>query len=1400
MGRHATNNRKGRFRVRWFLSFAAVVVVGSCGSYVLYKFQRIRNTRWLLSEAKAAQQVGDVDKAIQSYQVYLTRNDSDHEALRVYADLLYEHLSSAPARLGETVRALRQLRQFDPTDVATLDRLAGLYSDLDEFGLAEEVGRAWVTLAPSSPDAVLALGRALHSLHKSDEAIALLTQASENAPGEPRFYPPLVAVLSESSDRLDEAARWMMRALENAPNNDQVQMAAFVFFLGRGESATAEQHLKKALDNAPENLTVLLAATRFYASTKKMDEAVVWLNRAIQLAPEDRNVLMARASVALSRGDRSAMIAVADDVMRSESPPDADVFAQAAELYIRGGDPTKAEFCIQQMEQIPSPDGRSRVSIDTLWGALYLARKEPYAAVPRLQRVLEHQPANLWPIELLARAYLQIGAVDEAGDLYRRLILLAPAESAPRLSLARIELESGHFIKVRDLMRGLVPDDANDKRQAELIAIAADQFQMAADGKQPSACEECRIALERTAANPPVDPGSIEILMRCLVSAGMPERAMDLLLNASIDTDAAKTIFADLGRRLLADGRADLAALLAEETIKRFSDDFEGHLLKIDVLIAAGRVGDARGYVEQCPLLDDQKGLLWAAIAEADPGKGTDDATDIRAIDALRQAARLMPRNITVRQKLVRRLTNVEEANKAVDEIRTLEGEGGVQWKYERAAVLLRLKPDSSSATESTALLRDCLVARPGWVEARMLLGFAQETAGKLVDAAESYRAAIAQKPELATDAVAIRLMEVLKRQGRYREADELLGPLALALPDSPDVLRSVTERHVRENDLRSAAASAERLLEVGTTDSAWAATTADLFLRSRQPEKAEKTARASHLKHPESVSLLTSLSRALFALGRQDEAENLVRKSAADRRDAPFDLLLARILLERNQPEEARRVMEAALSREPENPSLHVAASDFWGAQGDRARQMDLARKAIALRGESPATSLVLASLLAAGKGTTDRAEAEAIIRRRLADQPTDAQALLLDAQFALSADLPNVKKAEASLLAALKSDQRLVPAYKTLAAVQLQAGRLNAAEETTTAGLTVAPDDVDLLILKAEIHRQTGDYERALGPVQRALAIQPRNPRALSILVEASRQPGQLEQAIGFIEGLSPDTTRPAGESILLARLLETKGDVSRADALYRQILDGENRSAQFTLEYLAFQARQGAFDQVYALASKWYSDHPDDVETLASAAELLGAQSTDPDLRARGYEWLDEIAKNHPDNAADARYRSGLCRLQQGDLVDAETMLLRASQLSPDDPKPANALAWLYGEELGKPEQGLSIIEKFLADGGRTTPEMLDTHGTILLRMNRLKEAREKLSACLDMIGYSPTRTAATYHLGLVMMKSEEQRDGLTSIRLALDMNNRVGGLGEKDTQEARRLLNAAETKTP
>ena len=126
--------RPSRIRLGWIVTTCAFLLVAAAAGYWAYGWQRERNTLRLLRHARAAQQQGDFDAAIESYGVYLQRAESDVEALREYADLLHDRLAASRNWLGPTLRALRQLNRLDPNDVETIGRATGTL-----FGLCTSI-------------------------------------------------------------------------------------------------------------------------------------------------------------------------------------------------------------------------------------------------------------------------------------------------------------------------------------------------------------------------------------------------------------------------------------------------------------------------------------------------------------------------------------------------------------------------------------------------------------------------------------------------------------------------------------------------------------------------------------------------------------------------------------------------------------------------------------------------------------------------------------------------------------------------------------------------------------------------------------------------------------------------------------------------------------------------------------------------------------------------------------------------------------------------------------------------------------------------------------------------------------------------------------------------------------
>jgi cellulose synthase operon protein C len=1371
---HSNSSKSRRIRLGWMVKALVLLLVVAAGSYLLYQRQKESNTQRLLQTAKAAQQAGELDRAIESYGLYLERVHSDMDALRTYASLLYDRLPLSRSWIGQTIRALRQLNRLDPHDAQTLERLVTLYVSLHEYGLAEDLGRAWVEMSPNDPQAVLVLARASHGNNKDDYALKLLTDASQRNPTEPRYYAPLADLLINVFHRPEEAREWIKRGLEYAPNAFEVHMGAFALFENLKDLETAQRHLERAIELAPNSAEVLVSGGRFYISRGNLERAELLLDQAARNAPDPSALLAARRSLAVASRRPDLLISVADDLQRASGAGDRTLLAQAAELYLRAGALPQADGCLKALQN-ESPSTLPKGTLDSLRGARALIADQAFAAIIPLENAIRQRPSDLWTLELLARAFLLTGALDEAGDLYNRLSVMAPAAAAPRLALARLEIQNRKFDRAREILATLPALTSHETQEARLLTILAQL-------RDPNNADKSRSVadLESIAANPPVDLAAMEIMAHAFIDAGLPDRAMGLWSQWPVASSTHDRIARDIGHRLIDSRGFKEAQQWSDALYAKSPTSIEAQLLHCEILLAQGQAEEAAQFIAASTAAPENKGLLWELFADHAPDRA-------QQISALTKAKDLRPRDLAVRQKLARHLDDLPAAQKVIAEMRAIEGDDGIHWKFEQASTLLRLDQSPHAAANALKLLRECLDVRSGWVAAHTLLGFAHEKMGALAEAVNAYRAALAMNPDLAKGTLALHLIDALQRLGRHDEADAALATLAKAMPDSIDVQRLITEQHVRHQDLTSAAAVAEQVLKLSPDDPSWAAVTADLYIRSGDPAAAEKTARDALIRHPNSLSVAASLARALLAQQEFTEAEEFARKLANQQKSAPFDVLLARVLVEGRRVDDAATVLDAALVREPGNAVLHASVAEFWGAQGNRSRQLDLTRKTLQLHGEDPKQSLWLAALLAAGT-VNERDEASTIIRARLYTQPDDADALLLQAQLALTQDSPNIDAAEAALRSVLRTNPRSLSAHKMLAAILIQKSEVNAADEAIAAGLMTASDDPDLLVLLAEVRQQQGDFEQSMTPLRRLLARGDPSLRAFDLLATAAIETHQVDHAIEMIERRA----EPAHEiQMILARLYESKGDTARAEELLHNL--AQQMPSLGVPAHLLFLSRQGDFSKIDELATTFAANHPDQLSPQMVAAEILAVQSSDPALRQRGFETLERIAAKHPEFAADARFRAGLAHLQHADLVNAETMLFSAHQLAPQNPKTVNALAWLYGEELTDPQRGLALLQKYENSGGRLSPEMLDTYGALLFRARRFEDAMQKLNACLRVTGHTATRTSALYHLALVQYETGAPRDATTNLKAALQLHDRVGGLSPRQVNEGRQLLN-------
>ena len=130
--------------------------------------------------------------------------------------------------------------------------------------------------------------------------------------------------------------------------------------------------------------------------------------------------------------------------------------------------------------------------------------------------------------------------------------------------------------------------------------------------------------------------------------------------------------------------------------------------------------------------------------------------------------------------------------------------------------------------------------------------------------------------------------------------------------------------------------------------------------------------------------------------------------------------------------------------------------------------------------------------------------------------------------------------------------------------------------------------------------------------------------------------------------------------------------------------------------------------------------------------------------------------------------------------------------AQRLAPADGDIVNNLAWFYSEYLKNPAKAVALIDRFLANGGTEDAHLLDTHCVAFLRLKRFGDAQQKARECLKISGQTPTQTAATYHLGLALMESNQKDEALSNFRKAKRLDQRRGGLTPGEREELRRRL--------
>ena len=365
--------------------------------------------------------------------------------------------------------------------------------------------------------------------------------------------------------------------------------------------------------------------------------------------------------------------------------------------------------------------------------------------------------------------------------------------------------------------------------------------------------------------------------------------------------------------------------------------------------------------------------------------------------------------------------------------------------------------------------------------------------------------------------------------QGRSAEAIAALRALVDGAPPSDsarDIETTLAEMLAETGDDEGATALLEQVLATDPAHVAALKLHAKMAIDADRPETAVEDMRAALAQAPRDPEIMTIMALAHERQGSRELAgERLALAVEYSDKGPAESLRYARFLMQDNRPDRAEGVLVDALRRAPEDPELldmlgriHLARRD-WTRAGQVA---EILRKADTPASRAMATALTTASL--EGQGRT--AETIELLKGAAADD-SDARALA-----------------------------GLMQAY-------VAAGDLAAARSHLDELLARDPKNLAGRLMQGSLDALEGDAAGAETTYRAVIAETPAARPAYQALAALLAGQGKGAEALAAIDqGLAalPDDGRLL---FLKAGLLESRGDVDGAIALYEAIYARDNNS---------------------------------------------------------------------------------------------------------------------------------------------------------------------------------------------------------------------------------------------
>jgi serine/threonine protein kinase/predicted Zn-dependent protease len=256
----------------------------------------------------------------------LEKAPTEAKILRARAIVNLKNLKEFNAALAD----FQRLAEMIPSDPDAQYGIGVIFIGQKQYGKALEALDLAIRLKPGYPDAIWAKAQILQRQGRSEEALAELNPLIEKLPEGPAETLNVRAGVYETLGKPDEAAADYTRMIELKPKEPEAYACLARLLEKQGQREKAVTRLEQLVKAAPDSKWAFVRRAEFRRDCGNFDGAEADCNEAARLDPKWPVSALVRASVTAARGNASAAVAQAENVVAKALMDDGHVLYAAA--------------------------------------------------------------------------------------------------------------------------------------------------------------------------------------------------------------------------------------------------------------------------------------------------------------------------------------------------------------------------------------------------------------------------------------------------------------------------------------------------------------------------------------------------------------------------------------------------------------------------------------------------------------------------------------------------------------------------------------------------------------------------------------------------------------------------------------------------------------------------------------------------------------------------------------------------------------------------------------------------------------------------------------------------------------------------------------------------------------